>query len=886
MADEEVIVKKDYVDNFSIKEFAFEKLSPKYFDGIDDLSKLNIGSIGYVTEQISNVTEDAFNTAATLIKEAFPSRAQIPESIYSHAGIYQLSNQFANPSQCTFIVVFKESDILEYGTLINDYYKLVIDKDTMIQVEDKYFRFDYDIILKAKKYNGDYVYSAQYDKSYDNSLSNIQLPYIKARRSGDGHLAIFTQCKQYAREVFFENIINNSKLNYPVITEEFENQLAGIDVFYRTAGTQEYIQLAKKLAFTTPIKSPFCYYNVVDDNKIQFTFSSKDNYFQPAFNSELKIILYTTNGSEGDFETYTGNNVMVITNSELYSSNENLIISAKPLTGSVNGNDKLGLEALQALTVEAYSTAKSYTTSNDLELYFNNYKYRYNNIVKFFKKRDDLVERLYSGFMILKKDEYIYPTNTLIVKTTTDKFDIDADDTYILKPGHIFTYSENSSELIDIVPNKMIYDENLVINDDFAFTNPYLILVNRKPNLVGFYNTMVNQDAILDFTDINDQSFIQFAANKIQVVRNLEKDSKYEVTLNLMPSSSIDDKFINVSNAISQLSDDEFATNNLRVIMAFYDSNEMIGYIEMNPTNVPDDNSNCEFKARILTDDYITSNNKFRCLNAKHVNSSLESDYVYIPMINSVVKIFTLYKTGTSEKMIFSNIDSMYNGYIITNIYNTEYDKITFIKPMNMIRSTVIYNRLENTNELGVKLTEFPVIKYDLITDKEKFSYFVKTFLNQYSYLIDAVKSITNNMNLDIKFYNTYGKSKNYTAGEEDLILDKVNLQLRLKIALVSGTNEQDSFKNIKKYIKSYVETLNDDGGNEFFISNLIQDLKNKFPEIDHLKFLGINDYDASIQSIRNNTKDLNTLSMEERRNYVPEFLVMNTDSIEITSYE
>lgn len=888
MAKDTVVVTTSYVDNFSIKDFAFTKLSPKYFDNVENLSNLNIGSIGFTMEQISNFTEDAFNTGATLIKEAFPSRAQIPESIYSHSSIYQLSNQFANPSKCTFAIVLKEEDIIQYGTFYNNYYKLSIDKDTTIQVEDKFFVPDYDIIVKAQKYNDEYIYSAQYDTNVINSISSIKLPYIKARRMGNGQLILFVECRQYTREVHTENIIKNSKLNFPVITLAFSNQLAGFDVFYKTAGATEYTKLVSKISYTPPSKNPFCYYSITDDNKLELTFSTKDNYFQPAFNSELKVIIYTTNGEVGNFESYIGNGVTVITTSERYVSNEHITIMAKVLTGSVNGTDKLDLEALQNLTVEAYSTSKSYTTENDIELYYNNYKYRYGNDIKVFKRRDDVSTRLYSAFMIMKKDNYIYPTNTLNIKSDTSKFDISIDDDcFILRPGHIFTYNEVSGETAGVVKDIMAYD-NPTIVDEFAFTNPYLIVARRKPNLVGFYLTVINQDAILDYTSINDQSFMQFISNKLTVTRNIASESKYDVNTVVMPSTSLDKPFTINTNKDSTkvLTKPELEQNDLRVIMAFYDNNEMIGYIELQPDDMGTDKINCKFSGEVLTDDYITSNNKFRCLNAVKTGSAVSSDYIYVPMLDSVVMTYILYRDDASAENVFSKADPSYKGYIITNVYNTQEDPITFIKPMNMVRSTVTYGRIENSNDLSVRLSDFPLIKYDLINDSEKFSYFIKTFIDQYTYLAESATSITNMMSIDVKFYNTYGKSKNYVAGDDDVVLDKVNLSIKFLIALIAGTNETDAFGEIRKYIKKYVETLNDSGGNEFFISNLTYDLKKNFPQVTHLKFLGINDYDTMVQSIRNNTSDLSKLSKEDRRSYVPEFLVMNTENVKLTYYD
>lgn len=884
----DTVVAASYIDNFSIKDFAFNQLAPKYFDNIEDLSKLNIGAIGFTMEQISNFTEDTFNTGATLIKEAFPGRAQIPESIYSHSAIYQLSNQFAKPSKCTFGLIFKEDDIIQYGTFLNNYFKLMIDKNTNIQVEDKFFLLDYDIILKAQKYNDEYVYSAQYDTTTLNSISSVKLPYIKTRKIGNGYLVLFIEAKQYAREVHTENIIKNSKLNFPVITLSFSNQLAGFDVFYKTAGATGYTKLITKISYTPPSKTPFCYYSITDDNKIELTFSTKDSYFQPAFNSELKIVIYTTNGSTGNFESYSGDQVTVITTSENYVSNEHITVMAKVLTGSLNGSDKLDLEALQNLTVEAYSTSLAYNTENDIELYFNNYKYRYGNDIKVFKRRDDISTRLYSAFMIMKKDNYIYPTNTLNIKSDTSKFDISIDnDCFILRPGHVFTYNESTGETAGVVKDIMAYD-NTPITDEFAFTNPYLIIARRKPNLVGYYLTVVNQDAILDYTSINDQSFMQFISNKISVYRNITKDSKYDINTVVMPSSSVDVPFtINTNKDSNQvLTKVELEENNLRVIMAFYDNNEMIGYIELQPDDMGVDKINCKFSGQVITDDYITSNNKFRCLNAVKTGPSLSSDYIYVPMMDSVVMLYTLYKSDPADENIFSKDDPSYKGYIVTNIYNTQEDSITFIKPMNMVRSTVTYGRIENSNDLSVRLSDFPLIKHDLINDSEKFSYLIKTFVDQYTYLAEAVTSITNMMSIDVKFYNTYGKSKNYVAGDDDVILDKVNLLIKFMVALTPGINESDTFTEIRKFIKKNVETLNNSGGNEFFISNLIYELKKYFPEISHLKFLGINNYDTMVQSIRNNTSGLSQLSKEERRCYVPEFLVMNTENVKLTYYE
>ena len=64
------------------------------------------------------------------------------------------------------------------------------------------------------------------------------------------------------------------------------------------------------------------------------------------------------------------------------------------------------------------------------------------------------------------------------------------------------------------------------------------------------------------------------------------------------------------------------------------------------------------------------------------------------------------------------------------------------------------------------------------------------------------------------------------------------------------------------------------------YISNLIREIELNFPAVDHLKFMGINDYDTDYQTISVRETDLNNLTKEERRNYVPEMLVVAKDCI------
>ena len=57
-----------------------------------------------------------------------------------------------------------------------------------------------------------------------------------------------------------------------------------------------------------------------------------------------------------------------------------------------------------------------------------------------------------------------------------------------------------------------------------------------------------------------------------------------------------------------------------------------------------------------------------------------------------------------------------------------------------------------------------------------------------------------------------------------------------------------------------------------------------KFSYVDHIRFNNINGYDTRYQAVKE-IQDLDELTVSERRMYVPEFLVVDTDDITINEF-
>lgn len=891
---ENIVVTRDYTDNFAIKENAMETLGKKYFGDVD-LAALNVGELGFVLEQIANITEDAFNTSSIMLHEAFPNKAVIPESIYSHAAIFQIDNVFASCGECTFMLLLQQAAIKEYGVTDGGKTRFYIDKHTIISVEGVPFTFDYDIEITMRETyaNGewDYDYAAKYVITDNNSISSVNDPYLKMSELKNGGLLLFVTMHQVTRTEITEPIIGNSRINYPVVEFNFENALAGFDVFYKSPTSENWEQLTKLIKFSLGIEQKFCYYRLKDDHTIEISFSPNEKYFQPEFNSELKIVMYNTMGVEGNFDEYTGNKIEFQLFNDIYPYNTKIVIAAKPMTECIGGADRLSLESLQALTVEAYSSATEISDDNDVMSYFYDYKYRYGNEIYVIKRRDDITERVFSAFLLLKNDDYIFPTNTMNVDLVESNFDSvdDNHNRFTLKPGHVFVYKEGVDNTVKMIPGVMSYDTGEVaelMNEyDFVYTNPFLISLNKSPNAIGLYKSIVSQTATLDYVSSNPDVFTQFITSRIHISRDLEPEAKYDMSLSIFPSVTFSDeeiasKYINTWNDITD--------NYVRVIVGLIGKDGMErGYIELVPREAyPGDPQNVTFGVELTTNDKILSTGEFLITNAIKAMDFITSEYVTIPITDQKVNVYILYKTGGIHHTIFEQYPEFASTGItefdIVNIYSNKDDGLTYIEPMNMMRSTVKFTSIVSDNETTVnsRLSLLPMIKADIVSDTENFGVFVDKLTQNYHYIEACLPKLRNNTHIDIKFYNTYGKSKNYFIGDNQELLDRVNISIKFQVNIVDGTDDIEIRRQLKTFIKEFVERVNTAGGNDLFISNLIREIENNFASVHHLKFDGINDYSTDYQTISLHTPNLNDLSKEERREYVPEILVVNMDSI------
>jgi hypothetical protein len=670
-------------------------------------------------------------------------------------------------------------------------------------------------------------------------------------------------------------VIDNDRINMTTVQIPFTDQLAGFEVFYRESTDSNFIQLQKKIVNSKAIKEPFCYYKLKNDNLLELTFSTRENYFKPLFNSELKVEYYTTDGTGGNFELYTGADVEVYGNYEKYENNAKVPVIAITQSASTTGEDIPDLLELRDRVANCFATVDSYTTESDLQRHFDTFDISNDVKVSFIKKRDDIFDRLYTSYSLCK-DSYgsYYKTNTLQLKIYRDQFDhqFEQSDRMLLKPSNIFIYEGNSTQRMIKVPKDDMLD--LAFNSNFIYQNPFLITVSNN-GAVGYYLNNIHDKIPLDYEYVNNNSMVQFICNNLYVNRSSVKDENtYTFRVHLTATD------MDIESPM--IDEDGNDTGRVSVVMSFLHKNgKEAAYIECEQVGFESEGLKYIYEGKVTTDDFISLTESVRLYDLKDTSNG--SDLVQmIPMTDLKMNIYTFFNYDEgNDRHNYTHLPGFENT-TMTNKYTTEAQRVELITPLTMLKSHMTWEK----DELGstfLLINDVPVMKHDEFLNEdgiEEFDRFVTLLSSQYDYMDEIMSKKTNNYSIDMKFYNTYGRSNNFVVGDEQERLNHVNCTLELKVCPYISLDGPQLIQDMKIFIKDYFENVNKDVNEGIFISNLIQELENTFTDIKYLKFVSLNGYSNDYQSIENTTVDVTTLDKASRILFVPEYLNIELDDI------
>ncbi len=961
---------RNYSNISDIKKFWLEDIAPNYFD-MENTNNYQVGVFGYINEIFGNTAEDVFNAINIARREFYPVTAVNKSTLYKMASMQRISLPMTTPSTAKAILLMEEKDIINNATLNNGIYTCVIDDSLSIMADDIPFLLDYPIVIISKKEGDKWIHTSHYDINTNNSLSNNNNRYIMNKvimQNGIKYVLFAVTLRQLSLETISHLVVKDNIIDTVTMDFRFEGDLANFEVFYKdSVESENEIQLRKIMRGGPTPQVPFCFYELLDKNIIRLIFA-KNVYFNPAFNSEIIMKVYTSLGDGGRFDVFK-DSLTCVANSEKYPYNNKMLITGKINGKSSGGKDRSLDEEFRNDIIDAYATNNTITTSTDLQIHFDSVARLAGSSgektkILFRKKRDDALIRLFGAYLLLKDNSNnIVPTNTLDITVWKSQIVAgaltDATNRLFIKPGTLFEYKDEAkgsvydvikAEGMDISDNLDIYDDN----SKFISTNPLLIAITLNPNIVGYYLNSVNATKSIEYKYVNDNTINQFIGSGLKVFRNaMIGENFYKIAMTISPASDIDPKVVIVENPsdvpeniirakrdglvkyIRYEEDGVYATllydndeteiiqvNNIckkegtefiystgydihmetftkfvkgdviatkkatdlgkmRIALDFEDVLFDAGlYVPFTIENYDSTLNSYDIAAYISTDDAITLEAQLLIDNGIMSANGIEDTHVAIPMNRLSAEIHVFYHNDdTNYVHKYSNYD-YFRNYTLTNTYSLDTTadnyKIALVQQIDFIRSTINFiPNPEDPNDFGMIIKEVPVAKANWCKPKSNFNYLVDSISDNYARLYETYFLLENNFGIDLKFFNTYGKSRFFHVGIKSTrnILDSVNCSFSFGIQLTSLTPPESFLNKFRDYVKNYVESVNSVGsdGQSIYIMNLITSLKTEFSEIGYIEYYGLNNYDHEAQKI----EGLSDRAIVESGivDYIPEFI-------------
>ena len=862
---------------------SIKKVQSRYIEDEDETT-LALGIYGFIADTEAKKIQISTIMAGQLGNEMFATRANLTKNVLAHATYHGITDINATPAKITATICVKISDIEKYHN-DNCFY---LDSECPIFIDTYEFHLDYDVRIRRRKTSeNNYSYSAQYiitdddgDKIY-NPLSNISNPYLKQpfiiSIGPEKYIGIQATLKQYSIETTTDSMVSDSIIENKTYTFQYDNQIADFKVTCTDNGVETLVTPYMYGSVINPEVDNYCWYIYTADNTVRITFDNKS--YMPGLNTQIEIKAYTTLGKSGNFE-YLG---IDRTSEGLYIDMESDKYGYKAIscyfvavTDSEGGSDKKIKEELQKLIPKAAMSRGSITTETDLQGYFNMINTDSNRIVMR-KKRDNQLERIWYAYNLLKDDfGNVIPTNTINIKLSLESlFLMVCDDgRYILPAGTFFKLDPVTmiAEPVSDSDIPELYSDAYYNSGYYYYTTLYNIVVCPDPLYTAYYFTGFNYQSYFTYDYVNDACDVQFIANRFHFSRQIiTKQSDYNLRFGIAQSIVDHETIFNYIEEETVINPDntqevrEIKTENLKVVLVLYREGAPYRWMECEYEWDEDAafNGIYNFNTVIATDNMMDSNNRIKVLGMKEAGSSNEL-YGYVDE-NTEAAIYILARFNSTNEVVHPrmNIDNIapdYGGYTVVNIYKAV-DGINFFENYTSITNTRV--DVNSSNKYEYIINGVPCIgRHYLDTDTEA-NYVLEAIEEKKSYINYCLALLENPMNIDFKFFNTYGPSKTYALEDQKTLIGNIDITMKFKLSIkdASDISIKDEVANA---IKNYIEDINDIS--DWHAPNLIRDIINEFSErIWFIEFVGFNSFDADDQHIINIS--------EESPSIVPEFI-------------
>lgn len=886
MAD---VKNKDWNINTDIYDIvkSIDKVKQRYIDDEDETT-LALGIFGFLSDTEAKKIQTSTIMTGQLGNEMFPVRANLFKNVLAHAIYCNIGDINATPAHMIVNIGIKVDDLDKY--MVNNRFIFDCECPILFEGDDIVyeFHFDYDIILVRSKtsYNS-YVYSAHYDMTIPNPISNITDPYLKQPfviQIGVYKYVVFQALvRQVTIEETHDKIISDSIIDNKTYTFDFQNQIADFEVIVTDNGKKETTRL-------TPIPygsgtgeiDKYCWYLFITDNTIRITFDSKS--YIPGMNSDITIRAYTTLGAKGIFNykkiDETSEGFFVEFNSQKYNYDRiNCYLVAG--TDSTDGMNRKTKAELQKLIPKAALSRGSFTTETDVANYFNLIDNDINRLVMQ-KKVDNQLSRIWYGYFVLKDDvNNIIPTNSILLELHTDdgSMNMTEDGRFILPAGTILQYDANNKigKVVDESKVPDLFSEEYFHPNNYYYMTIYNILINPDPLYAAFYLTISNTDTFFMFNWVNENCILQFIATRCNFQRNLLMDQQiYKFSFSM--AQSITDDFemyieedIVQEDGLGQKYTITNITNNMKCILVLYRGDKPYRWVEATMTNFEDISYISNWEIEMETDNNFDNENKIKINNLHVAGKATDTNYGYFdPNTKAVLYILGKFKNEEFGRYDLDEIAPGFENYSVTNIYEVS-GGLNFYENFTDVLDTKIKAKDETKNLFTI--SGVPVAGFHYMTTEEQANYLIDAIIERKAYIDYCLILLENSLGVDFKFFNTYGPSATYCIGDKQkTMINHVDLQIKMRISLKS-TSDIYTKDDILNDIKSYIEDLYEIG--DWHAPNMISWLMDKYStRVNFIEFMNYNDFWLGVQHIIKKDTD--------NPHVVPEFLnIRNRYNIE-----
>ena len=396
----------------------------------------------------------------------------------------------------------------------------------------------------------------------------------------------------------------------------------------------------------------------------------------------------------------------------------------------------------------------------------------------------------------------------------------------------------------------------------------YNMLLNPDPLYGAFYLTIANKDSFFIFNWVNEDSDMQFVANRCHFQRNLLTDqSQYKFTFNIAQAISNDEYELYKEEIITETTPDgetvetKIITNKMKTVLVLYHDNVPYRWVEGELKSFNNSKFISSWEISLETDNEMDINNQIKILNLHVAGKEKDINYGYFSP-NTKAVLYTLAKFDGGE-FGRSDLDEIgpncFNGYTVTNIYEVD-SGLDFYENFTNVLDT----KVKAVNKTNYTVTGIPCVGLHYMTDENNATYLIDAIAERKSYIEYCLKLLENNMDIDFKFFNTYGPSRTYTIGDkEETLIGHVDMCLKFRLSLKNSSDIYTKGEIISR-IKEYIEDLYETG--DWHAPNMITQITNEFSSrINFLEFMNYNDFRLGIQHIQK-------LDIEDPH-IVPEFL-------------